>query len=179
MLSELVPHRKHHNLSLLLQDFQFNQIGGAATEKIALNREDTAQPQKRKLKLFQNILDKGVEEAASSEPEDPLARLMQARKYDVKVIKEEIWKVLEGVIPQIDHRTQRRLQAEDSSLTFSEMVASLPAVIANQEMVQSMSIHTVFVCLLHLANEHKLLMKQVMAVDDDPLEDFNIFIELC
>lgn len=52
MLSELVPHRKHHNLSLLLQDFQFNQIGGAATEKIALNREDTAQPQKRKLKLF-------------------------------------------------------------------------------------------------------------------------------
>ena len=42
MLSELVPHRKHHNLSLLLQDFQFNQIGGAATEKIALNREDTA-----------------------------------------------------------------------------------------------------------------------------------------
>jgi hypothetical protein len=34
LLSELVPHRKHQNLSLLLQDFSFNQIGGTATEKI-------------------------------------------------------------------------------------------------------------------------------------------------
>lgn len=104
----------------------------------------------------------------------------------MKQYKEEIWRVLEGVIPQIDHRTQRRLQ--ESNLTFSEMVASLPAVIADQEMVQSMSIHTVFVCLLHLANEHKLLMKQIVGglepfstgvLDlSHGFEDFNIFIEL-
>ena len=58
LLSELVPHRRHQNLSLLLQDFSFNQIGGTATEKIQLNKDDANFPQKRKLKLFQNILEK-------------------------------------------------------------------------------------------------------------------------
>lgn len=44
ILSEMVPHRRHQNLSLLLQDFSFNQIGGVATEKIQLNKDDTTQP---------------------------------------------------------------------------------------------------------------------------------------
>ena len=36
VLSELVPHRKHQNLTLLIQDFAFNQIGGIQTEKIVI-----------------------------------------------------------------------------------------------------------------------------------------------
>jgi len=45
-----------------LQDFSFNQIGGTATEKIQLNKDDQNLPQKRKLKLFQHILEKQADE---------------------------------------------------------------------------------------------------------------------
>jgi hypothetical protein len=31
--------------------------------------------------------------------------MLQAKKYDIKQIKEEMWKILEQVIPMIDHRT--------------------------------------------------------------------------
>lgn len=31
--------------------------------------------------------------------------MITAKKYDIKQLKDEIWKILENVIPQIDHRT--------------------------------------------------------------------------
>ena len=105
----MVPHRKHQNLSLLLQDFSFNQIGGTATEKIQLNKDDANMPQKRKLKLFQHILEKQAdeepdtqvpgEEQNGTEKSVGANKVAQAKKYDVKQIKEEIWKILEAVIP--------------------------------------------------------------------------------
>ena len=100
----------------------------------------------------------------------------------------------------IDHRTQRRMvrrevgestvaelqamgQSGDADLSFSDLIESLPVLFENNEMAQSMTIHTTFVCLLHLGNEHKLLMKQI-APDPRVLDvrntcdDFNIFIEV-
>jgi hypothetical protein len=40
-----------------------------------------------------------VEEQQPETPEDILNKMMQAKRYDIKQIKEEVWKVLEVVIP--------------------------------------------------------------------------------
>ena len=59
----------------------------------------------------------------------------------------------------------------------------------DEEMLESMSIHTIFVCLLHLANEHRLFLEQfINGVETaqkgnffslkDGFEDFKIAIEI-
>eukprot|EP00347_Sterkiella_histriomuscorum_P005820 403355146 len=179
-LSELVPHRKHQNLQLLIQDFSINQIGGNQDKIVNANLDPETQPQKRKLKLFQHILDKHDEqEQAQLETEQQLMnRILQAKKFDIKLLKEEIWKMLENQIPRLDHRTQRKIenrqigvnlveelvpQDPQNDLSFVDLIEAIPMNCSeNQDLITTLSIHTTFVCLLHLANEHRLQLKQIV-----------------
>jgi hypothetical protein len=62
---------------------------------------------------------------------------------------------------------------EINDLNFSALLCDLPFYASN-EISSNLSVHSAFVCLLHLANEHKLKFTKFPSEDTD----FNIFIEV-
>lgn len=58
-----------------------------------------------------------------------------------------------------------------------DLLQLLGNVIENSELLESLSIHQTFLCILHLANEYslRLVTRQSTALDDP--NDFAMFIE--
>ena len=111
-------------------------------------------------------------------------KINAARKFDIKQLKVEIWKILEPRIPayyrEANEGTQDakiHLQKNKDAFTFMDLLKSLGDMIDNAEMLESLSIHQTFLCILHLANEFSLrLVTKGSGALDDP-NDFSMFIE--
>lgn len=91
------------------------------------------------------------------------AKITAARKFDIKQLKAEIWKILEPKIPAYfrdspigtqDFRIY--LQKDKPPLSFMQLVKLLSSTVENTELLENLSIHQTFLCILHLANEYSL-----------------------
>jgi len=111
------------------------------------------------------------------------------RFINIKILKEKMWNYLSDKLPTISihdqnfddndegqdeetiktkKKTGKKKKEKDDSLTFTEVCKEIPSLLGDKS--NSISVHSCFVTILHLANEKELRFKK------EPL-DFKIFKE--
>ena len=101
-------------------------------------------------------------------------RVNAQRKFDIKQLKCEIWRIL-GLLglPEINYESQLRTDKK-RVLSFTDLMLVFQNHIDNEELLECLSVHQTFVCLLHLANENTLKFKN----KNQDYSDFEIFKEV-
>lgn len=74
-----------------------------------------------------------------------------SKKVDIKKLKDVLWTELD--------ETPQGLTSEDNSVKFTQVINNLPQFYKNEEL-KDISVQFCFICLLHLANEKNLIIKQ-------------------
>jgi condensin complex subunit 2 len=90
-----------------------------------------------------------------------------AKFVDVKLLKEKVWKILDShlVSETNEEDMEKKKKSKNSKivpstiLPFQSALEKIPNEIPN-EMKNNISVPFAFICLLHLCNEHNLILKQ-------------------
>jgi len=83
-----------------------------------------------------------------------------AKQVDVRFLKELMW----HGIHQVMEKRQSRGIDRDVPIEFADILATVPAVNAAGRL-DDLSVHLCFICVLHLANEHGLVIQGVSGLD--------------
>ena len=80
-----------------------------------------------------------------------------AKQVDVRSLKELMWRGIQVVLA-------RRAPGAGGAIEFADVLASVPA--SNPAgRLEDLSVHLCFICVLHLANEHGLVVGAVPGLD--------------
>lgn len=93
-----------------------------------------------------------------------------AKKVDVKLLKDNLWKTLKQEIPKPDQNENIAEPKQDKSLKFSKIVTGLNSKYDN-ESKSELSTSFCFICLLHLANENGFTISNTSDYKDLIIED--------
>ncbi|KAG6404800.1 hypothetical protein SASPL_132376 [Salvia splendens] len=80
-----------------------------------------------------------------------------SKQVDVHALKETLW----GHIQQLDQSP-----VEEESISFKQVLANVPDSCRAAPLINDISTHLCFICLLHLANEHELRILDCPTMDD-------------
>jgi len=83
-----------------------------------------------------------------------------AKQVDVRSLKELMW----GGIQEVLERRKRSGSEREAPIEFGDVLATVPAANAAGRL-EDLSVHLCFICVLHLANEHGLVVKGVPELD--------------
>lgn len=83
-----------------------------------------------------------------------------AKQVDVKSLKELMWS---GMHAALAERVKKGISKEEP-LEFAEILATVPEANAAGRL-EDLSVHLCFICVLHLANEHGLVIRGVSELD--------------
>lgn len=84
-----------------------------------------------------------------------------AKQVDVKALKELMWR---GITLVVEKRVEQGLHHPRDDIHFSDVLATVP-VDNHAGRLEDLSVHLCFICLLHLANEHGLVVQGVDRLD--------------
>ena len=80
--------------------------------------------------------------------------MMDSLQVDVRALKEIMWSSIEPVQAASDRRM----------VSFQDVIADMPQKSAAGR-AEDLSVHLCFICLLHLANEHGLVVEGTQELD--------------
>jgi condensin complex subunit 2 len=89
----------------------------------------------------------------------------QAKKVDVRALKESIWTLLEKTSHQQAATASRTTQPELECISFKKVVSTLDQTVAKSTL-PDISVALSFICLLHLANEKGLKLESSTDMDE-------------
>jgi len=84
-----------------------------------------------------------------------------AKQVDVKALKELMWR---GITLVVEKRVQQGIVDPHNDVQFSDVLATVPAE-NHAGRLEDLSVHLCFICVLHLANEHGLVVQGVDHLD--------------
>ena len=84
-----------------------------------------------------------------------------AKQVDVKSLKELMWR---GISIVAGDRAAKGLDNPRDDIRFADVLATVPAD-NHAGRLEDLSVHLCFICVLHLANEHGLVVKGVDSLD--------------
>lgn len=84
-----------------------------------------------------------------------------AKQVDVKALKELMWR---GITLVVEKRVEQGLENPRNDINFSDVLATVPAD-NHAGRIEDLSVHLCFICVLHLANEHGLVVQGVDHLD--------------
>mmetsp|Transcript_26202 Transcript_26202/g.46768 ORF Transcript_26202/g.46768 Transcript_26202/m.46768 type:complete len:539 (+) Transcript_26202:1672-3288(+) len=100
-----------------------------------------------------------VEASYEPAPLEALQFVKTSKRVDVKLLKDTIWKDLQPAAQGKENPVKDRKQH-----TFMEVLTNLPSSLPQTEL-ENLSMHSCFITLLHLANEHNLTFEATNEVD--------------
>ena len=86
-----------------------------------------------------------------------------AKQVDVKSLKELMWDGLQKVMEE--RRARGVVDVEEEPIQLGEVLATVPEMNAAGRL-EDLSVHLCFICVLHLANEHGLVVRGVEGLDE-------------
>lgn len=86
-----------------------------------------------------------------------------AKQVDVKSLKELMWDGLQNVMEE--RRARGVVDVEGEPIHLGEVLATVPEMNAAGRL-EDLSVHLCFICVLHLANEHGLVVRGVEGLDE-------------
>ena len=84
-----------------------------------------------------------------------------AKQVDVRSLKELMWAGIQSVLAQ---RRNSENGGDSGPIEFQDILATVPAM-NGAGRIEDLSIHLCFICVLHLANEHGLVVAGVTGLD--------------
>ena len=84
-----------------------------------------------------------------------------AKQVDVKALKELMWR---GMTMAADARAKQGVENPRDNVTFAEVLSTVPEE-NHAGRLEDLSVHLCFICVLHLANEHGLVIQGVPELD--------------
>lgn len=96
-------------------------------------------------------------------PQDTNPQINQANKFDIKHLKQEIWRIIHDQLPEY---------GQEEYYTFLNLLVTLRQQMS-AELLESLSVHQTFLCILHLANAEG--MRLVAPAEGET--DFAMFLE--
>ena len=84
-----------------------------------------------------------------------------AKQVDVKALKELMWR---GITIVAEQRAEQGIDNPHDDIHFSDVLATVPAD-NHAGRLEDLSVHLCFICVLHLANEHGLVIQGVDSLD--------------
>jgi len=85
-----------------------------------------------------------------------------AKQVDVRSLKELMWGGIQSVLEQ--RKSGAAAVAVGAPIEFGDVLASVPAN-NRAGRLEDLSVHLCFICCLHLANEHGLVVASVPQLD--------------
>ncbi|KAL4534408.1 hypothetical protein Ndes2437B_g03686 [Nannochloris sp. 'desiccata'] len=83
-----------------------------------------------------------------------------AKQVDVRYLKELMWNGIQTVVAQHAANGMRKGVSPDDPIEFADVLATVPENNPAGR-IEDLSIHLCFICVLHLANEHGLVVRGV------------------
>ena len=103
----------------------------------------------------------GLAQAAHKVEQVEVSYCKAAKQVDVKALKELMWS---GISIVAKDRASRGLDNPCDDIRFSDVLATVPAD-NHAGRLEDLSVHLCFICVLHLANEHGLVVQGVDSLD--------------
>ena len=84
-----------------------------------------------------------------------------AKQVDVKALKELMWR---GINMTADTRVKQGVENPRDNITFADVLSTVPEE-NHAGRLEDLSVHLCFICVLHLANEHGLVIEGVQELN--------------